>query len=126
LRLLPEIDINERTGGDGFFDFPSLFAIVYPYEATPPMPATIEHFEKNFQYVKSIPTINKTGDMERYVSLTTDLTAFIETARDEFITGKRSFNDWNRYVQEVKALGSDEAVKYVQNWYDDYWKLAGK
>jgi putative aldouronate transport system substrate-binding protein len=124
--LLPELEINKIMGGDGFFDFPAKFEIQYPYDTNPPMPATITHFEKNFKYVKIIPTVVPAGNIDRLTSISTDLETFADTAMDEFITGRRSFSTWDRYVQEVKALGSDEGVGIVQSWYDSYWKSAGK
>jgi putative aldouronate transport system substrate-binding protein len=121
-RTVLEADLFEYIGGNGFFNFPTIVPLIYPYDMEPPMPATLDHFQKNFQYVKVIPSVTRTGDSERFVSVTTDLNTYTTTAMDEFITGKRSFSNWDRYVQEVKALGSDEGTAIVQTWYDNYWK----
>jgi putative aldouronate transport system substrate-binding protein len=64
--------------------------------------------------------------MERWVAITTDLKAYTETSMDEFITGRRSLNEWDAYVAATKAMGSDEAAAEVQKWYDDYFRIIGQ
>jgi putative aldouronate transport system substrate-binding protein len=125
-KLLPEFDENKFIGADGFFYFPQFKPYIIAYNMDPPMLATIDHFEKNSQYVKIIPTISRSGDnLERWIAITTDLNGTVNTYMDEFITGRRPFSEWDAYVAAIKALGSDEGVVEVQKWYDDYFKMSG-
>jgi putative aldouronate transport system substrate-binding protein len=126
-RTVSEVDLWTYTGGNGFFDFPTMTPIIYPYDTNPPMPATLDHYQKNLQYIRIIPSISRTGNnTERWVSITTDINTAMTTAMDEFITGKRPFSQWDAYVQQIKDMSGDEAVAIVQGWYDNYWKSVGK
>ncbi|GHU17292.1 hypothetical protein FACS1894163_08030 [Spirochaetia bacterium] len=125
-RSMTEFEYNEYIGFNGFFNMPQLHPFVVVRNNNPPLDATVDHFDKNMPYVKIIPTIVRTGDSANWVSITTDLNAYIQTAMDEFITGKRPLSQWNAYVQGAKALKVDDGVKIVQGWYDNYWKSVGK
>jgi hypothetical protein len=57
--------------------------------------------------------------------LTASIGLSVDTAVDEFITGKRSVSQGDAYVQAVKTMGVDSAVESVQTWYDNYWKSLG-
>jgi putative aldouronate transport system substrate-binding protein len=85
-------------------------------------PAVADHFAKNADDVVPMPIIAMVGDnVERLNSIMAELMPFTQTARDEFVTGDRSFDEWDDYVAECEALGSDEGNGYVQEWMDAYY-----
>jgi putative aldouronate transport system substrate-binding protein len=85
-------------------------------------PAIADHYAKNGNNFISMPLISPVGDnVERLNSIMSELQPFTQTARDEFITGRRSFDDWDSYVAECEALGSAEGNGYVQEWLDAYY-----
>ncbi len=90
-------------------------------------PCAADHFAKNPKYVTILPTISRSSDkVERMNQITTDLNTYVNTSMDSFITGKMSFNDWDKYVAECKKLNCDEGTKNVQEWLDTYYKAVGK
>ena len=122
------LDWNNHIGATGFMYLPMFEPIIPAAELNAAgMPsAGYDHNNKN--NIKNItmfgiPTITKTGDMDKWVGITADLKTYIETSMDEFITGRRSFSQWDAYVQECKRLGVDQGVAKVQEWYNNYWKL---
>ena len=122
---LSEWDWNNLVGIDGFYYHPW----VWPNadSSTPGLsPAVKEFHERNAKYKKIIPIVAKSGNLARYTSLVTEIETYMNTAQDEFITGRRPLSQWDNYVAELKRLGVDEAVSFVQTWYDNYWKLVGK
>ncbi|MDR2078285.1 MAG: extracellular solute-binding protein [Treponema sp.] len=125
-RTMAEWDWGKYIGYSGFFNYPQFFPYNVFENNNPPLPASLEHFSKNNKYVKAIPTITRSGDLERWVSATTDMKTYVDTAMDEFITGRRSFSQWDAYVQAVRNMGLDQAVETVQGWYDNYWNTVGK
>jgi hypothetical protein len=86
------------------------------------LPIIADHFEKNGDNVKLLPVLAAVGDnTERLNSIMADLVPFTQQARDEFVTGRRSFDDWDSYVAECVAMGSVEGQAYVQEWMDAYY-----
>jgi putative aldouronate transport system substrate-binding protein len=87
-----------------------------------------DHFQKNYKNNTSLvglPPVNRTGDLNRWMTVTTDLKTYIERSMDEFITGRRSFSQWDAYLAEIRRLGVDWAVGETQKWYDAYWRSVG-
>jgi putative aldouronate transport system substrate-binding protein len=125
-RTMVEWDWNKYIGYNGFFNSPQFFPYTVPPNNNPPLPASLEHLDRNMKYVKPIPTVSRSGNLESWVSATTDLKTYVDTAMDEFITGRRPFSQWDAYVRAVKNLGVDSAVASVQSWYDAYWAAVGK
>lgn len=125
-RSMAEWDWGKYIGFSGFFNSPQFFPFNVAPNNVPPLPASLEHFQRNQGYIKPIPTLARSGNLDRWVSVTTDLTTFVNTSMDEFITGRRPFSQWDAYVKAVKAMGADEAVKTVQEWYTNYWNSLGK
>ena len=39
-----------------------------------------------------------------------------------FIMGKKSFDEWDAYVSQMKELGIERAIEIYQNAYDRYMK----
>jgi putative aldouronate transport system substrate-binding protein len=85
-------------------------------------PAIAEHWENNAKDFVPMPIIAMVGDnVERLNGIMAELMPFTQTARDEFVTGNRSFDEWDAYVAECEALGSEEGNGYVQEWMDAYY-----
>jgi putative aldouronate transport system substrate-binding protein len=118
---MTEWEWNTYIGFNGFFNYPQFFPYSVP-KTDPPLAASEEHFNTNMKYVKPIPSIARSGNLERWVSVTTDMNTFMNTAMDEFITGRRPFSQWDAYVQELRRMGADSAIATVQGWYDNYWR----
>jgi putative aldouronate transport system substrate-binding protein len=55
-------------------------------------------------------------------SISVDLEAYIIQARTEFITGKRSFNTWNNYLNDIRRMRGDRYLQLNQAVYDRYTK----
>lgn len=43
-----------------------------------------------------------------------DIEKYVEEMRDKFIAGEQSFDNWDKYVQELEKMGLDEYVKLKQ------------
>ena len=119
---------EKYIGAVGFMYYPMFEPAIPPVlnNSAGVLSAGYDHyFKNNINNVTmfGIPTITKTGDMDKWVGITADLKAYIETSMDEFITGRRSFNQWDAYVAECRRLGVVEGVAKVQEWYDNYWRL---
>ena len=121
---MSEWEWNFYIGFNGFYYVPQVMPYSVP-KSDPPLAAMEEHLIRNAGVIRNIPTISRFGNLDRWTTLTADLTAYIQTSMDEFITGRRSFNQWDAYVQEAKRIGADGAVATVQSWYDNYWRTAG-
>ena len=122
---MTEDEWNAYIGFYGFYHSPQ-FTPYSVVKTNPPQIASEKHMDLNMKYVRSIPSITRSGNIDNWLSATTDLTAYIETAMDEFIVGRRPFSQWDAYVQEVRRMGLDNAVATVQGWYDDFWRAAGR
>lgn len=86
-------------------------------------PIIADHFARNTSdMVIALPVFTPSGDhVEDLNLLMANLQPFTQTARDEFVTGRRSFDEWDAYVAECEAMGSEEANGYVQEWLDAYY-----
>jgi putative aldouronate transport system substrate-binding protein len=124
-------DWDKLIGVAGFFYYPKTESIVVPFETIPPLnvfgqpAATYDHDIKNIDVpggLIGIPTVTVPSS-DRWATLSTDLRSYIETAMDEFITGRRSFAQWDAYVAETKRIGADSAVADVQASYNEYWRV---
>ena len=57
---------------------------------------------------------------EEIQSIATDLDAYIIQARTEFITGKRSFDDWDNYLSDISKMRGDRYLELTQAAYERY------
>jgi putative aldouronate transport system substrate-binding protein len=121
---MTEWDWNRYIGYSGFFNSPQFVPYSVP-KTNPPLAASEEHYQKNMKYVRAIPTLARSGNLERWVSVTTDMQTYANTAMDEFITGRRPFSQWDAYLAELRRIGLNEGVAAVQSWYDAYWRSLG-
>ena len=84
------------------------------------------HFAKNSQHVIILPTLSRTEDTnEEFIALSADLNAFYTVWMDQFITGVRSFDEWDEYVRQAREIFRvDRAIEIVQQWLDNYIAIA--
>lgn len=52
-----------------------------------------------------------------------DMNKYCENMRIDFITGARSFDEWDKYPAQLDALGKDEMLSIYQAAIDRYYKL---
>ena len=122
---LNEWDWHNLLGIDGFYYHPWVWP--NPDSTTPGnTPAVQEFHERNARYKIIIPMVARSGDLQRYTSLVTELNTYMNTTQDEFITGRRPLSQWDAYVAQLRRLGVDEATAMVQGWYDNYWRQIGQ
>lgn len=70
------------------------------------------------------PTFTFTkAENERLNALQSDINKYCSTSRIEFITGQRSFDKWNAYLQQLKQFGKDELLGIYRNAVDRHNKL---
>ena len=125
---LPEGDIMANTLArfeEGFaFFMPSVETIAGGgYYSEPVM---IDHFDKNSPYVESIPSVAiNADDVAEMTDSQVELNAYVMEMRDKFITGRESFDNWDAFVNQCKALGCETNTKYVQGWLDAYYDFMG-
>lgn len=80
--------------------------------------------EKAIPY-KEVPIPNvyfEPDETDKLTTLTSDTNEYIEQNEAEFITGKKSFDEWDEYVNELKEMGGDELVDIYQDAYDRFLK----
>lgn len=70
-----------------------------------------------------VPTIPfDTAQTKRLAELTTAINDAFNSQIDQFIMGKKSFNDWDAFIADLKAKGADELVKIYNDSYQKYFK----
>ena len=57
--------------------------------------------------------------------LATDLTKYRQENASKFVTGDKSFDEWESYVQGYKDMGIDEMISIYQKAYDR-WEASSK
>ena len=57
-------------------------------------------------------------------SVGTDIEDYVTESQAKFITGKTSFDEWDKYVETVKKVGLDQYMEIYQNAYDRYLEQA--
>ncbi len=66
-----------------------------------------------------VPIIIGTEEENKvYTEKWPDIETYVKENVVNFITGNRSLNEWDSYVQTLKDMGIDEVVSVKQAWYD--------
>ncbi|KUE75107.1 hypothetical protein ASJ35_15450 [Ruthenibacterium lactatiformans] len=60
----------------------------------------------------------------RKAALTTDLSTYSSELVTDFILGRASFDDWDRYIAQMQELGLDELIEIEQSQYDKFLELS--
>lgn len=63
---------------------------------------------------------------DRLESVQSDILKYTESSQIEFISGTKSFSDWDDYLKQVDNLGKDELVEIYQAAVDRYHALVNK
>src|SRR5690625_2561237 len=85
-----------------------------------------EMFEETYEpYAKDIfPDIYLTADEEKEANrIYSDMDNYRDEMQANFITGKKSLDEFDDYVEQLKGIGMDEYVEIYQDAYDR-WKEA--
>jgi putative aldouronate transport system substrate-binding protein len=112
---------HQNASAAGTFELPFL-SRTRVEDPDPTRLANFTHYSRD-QHIVPIPTLNRSGNLDRWVTVTTDIQTYVRTAMDEFVVGRRPLSQWDAYVAEVRRLGIDANVAVVQSWYDEYWRL---
>ena len=68
-----------------------------------------------------LPNYSMTGDENiEYTELMFDINDYVAEERVKFITGEKSFDEWDAYVKQVNKLGAKRATEIVQTACDRY------
>ncbi|MBO0991743.1 extracellular solute-binding protein [Bacillus sp. SD088] len=71
------------------------------------------------------PPFNYTNEESEIMSsVGTDIEDFVIEAQAKFITGKTSFDEWDKYVETVKKVGLEQYMDIYQQAYDRYQEQA--
>lgn len=71
------------------------------------------------------PPFNYTNEESEIMSsVGTDIEDYVTESQAKFITGKTSFDEWDKYVETVKKVGLDQYMEIYQNAYDRYLEQA--
>lgn len=80
-----------------------------------------DHFSKNSPLVELLPVVGTTAEgAQRITDETEGLADYVEQMRDEFVMGITPLDQWETYVAECEALGSQVIVEVVQTYIDNY------
>ena len=60
----------------------------------------------------------------RKAALTTDLSTYSSELVTDFILGRASFDDWDRYIAQMQELGLNELIEIEQSQYDKFLELS--
>lgn len=80
-----------------------------------------QYIKENFDRERSHPStwfiteIMKPDEAEEYANIMTPVNSYAAEQMTAFITGSRSFDEWDAYVEEVKAMGDIERAMEIQN-----------
>jgi putative aldouronate transport system substrate-binding protein len=55
-----------------------------------------------------------------YNDIMVDILVYVEETMAQFITGEKSLDDWDAYVDQVKSMNIDDCIQYKQSAYDRY------
>ncbi|MBQ3125392.1 MAG: extracellular solute-binding protein [Clostridia bacterium] len=81
--------------------------------------AWIADYDTAKKYV--LPNIAKTNDENvEYSEIMFDVNEYVSAERIKFITGERSFDEWDEYVKKVNELGAIRAKEIVDAALDRY------
>ena len=72
--------------------------------------------------VSMVPVTLKPDESAEIQTITTELENLIGSARDEFIVGIRSFDDWDAYVKSLHDIGLEKYIATYQKAYDRQYK----
>lgn len=80
----------------------------------------INSYDTQYNYPSSAALTME--EQEQYTSIMTDLNTFISEEKVKFLTGEYSFDngDWETMVENIKAMGIEEAVALKQAALDRY------
>ena len=68
-----------------------------------------------------LPNYSMTGDENiEHTELMFDINEYVAAERVKFITGEKSFDEWDAYVKQVNKLGAKRATEIVQAACDRY------
>jgi len=62
----------------------------------------------------------------RRVQLMNDIQTFVDESITNFIIGRSSLSDWDKYVEQVKSMGIDEVLDIYQKAYDRWNSISVK
>lgn len=76
---------------------------------------------KNGPLEESLPEAFVPADkLERYTDLSTVIKDYVDAESAKFVTGQRPLSEYNDYLAELKAMGSDEYLELVRSLYANY------
>jgi len=69
-------------------------------------------------YYVRLPVPVKVGDLTDFMAYKDFLGGYVLTTSQEFVFGDRPFTDWDQFVEECRAMGSDEYKAFMQTYVD--------
>ncbi|MBE6992146.1 MAG: extracellular solute-binding protein [Ruminococcaceae bacterium] len=95
-------------------------ALLYTFEGR-----EVESIEvwTNMEYDQKLPTLSYTVDESaEYSNLSTEISTYVEQEFLKFVVGDLEINDenWNAFVDQIKAMGIDRQVEMEQVAYERY------
>ena len=70
-----------------------------------------------------LPTVTPSSEESQELSkIINECNTYEEEMTIAFIMGKKSFDEWDAYVSQMKELGIERAIEIYQNAYDRYMK----
>ncbi len=77
-----------------------------------------------FYHVEGLAIFSYTiEEQDRLDALTTDIITYVDEMKVQFITGKQSFDQWDKYVETINQMGLEEFLEIQQTAYER-WKNA--
>lgn len=95
---------------------PELMKLLWPKEM-------VEGVENNLNYSRYLPVFPISNeDQKELASIRANIKAYYDKAVDEFVIGRRSFDQWDAFVKDMENLNMKREVEIVQKAYDAYLK----
>lgn len=68
-----------------------------------------------------LPPVNMTSEeTSTYAAIMTEVQSYVDEMHDRFIMGREPLENFDQYVESIKALGIDQAIEAQQAAYDRY------
>ncbi len=115
------LGIYTRTSGLGAFEQDVRY--IEQYASLDVQQEALRNWSDTDAEAHILPAVTPSGEESQELSkIINDCNTFEEEMTIAFIMGKKSFDEWDSYIAQMKTLGIDRAIEIYQAAYDRYMK----
>ncbi len=115
------LGIYTRTSGLGAFEQDVRY--IEQYASLDVQQEALRNWSDTDTEAHILPAVTPSGEESQELSkIINDCNTFEEEMTIAFIMGKKSFDEWDSYIAQMKTLGIDRAIEIYQAAYDRYMK----